>query len=273
VIFVQAEKFWRLFFEVYEALPRQGPGNRACAARALSLCGALPPTPAILDLGCGVGGQTLHLVELTSGSIVAIDNHAASIERFQTILVERGLTERVRALVGDMARPEQPPESFDLIWSEGALYNIGIENALRLCHGLLRPGGRLAFTDAVWRKENPPPEVRASFAADYPAMGRAEAIEALIANHGFEPLGRFTLPDEAWWSDFYTPMQRRLAELRDRYTDDAEALALLDQLAQEPEMHRRYSDYYAYEFFIARRPLNSAGEPLSSYRASTITKF
>jgi hypothetical protein len=26
-----------------------------------------------------------------------------------------------------------------------------------------------------------------------------------------------------------------------------------DQLAQEPEMHRRHSDYYAYEFFVARR--------------------
>ena len=23
--------FWQIFFEVYEALPRQGPGNRACA--------------------------------------------------------------------------------------------------------------------------------------------------------------------------------------------------------------------------------------------------
>lgn len=31
-----------------------------------------------------------------------------------------------------------------------------------------------------------------------------------------------------------------------------EALAVLDQLAQEPEMHRRYSDYYAYEFFVVR---------------------
>ena len=33
----------------------------------------------------------------------------------------------------------------------------------------------------------------------------------------------------------------------------AEALAALNQIAQEPEMHRRYSDYYAYEFFVVRR--------------------
>jgi 2-oxoglutarate dehydrogenase E1 component len=34
---------------------------------------------------------------------------------------------------------------------------------------------------------------------------------------------------------------------------DAEALAVLDQLAQEPEMHRRHFDCYAYEFFVVRK--------------------
>ena len=247
-------RFWEIFFEVYGALPRQGPGNRACAQRALSLCRELPASASIRDLGCGVGGQTLHLAELTSGSITAIDSHAPNIERLRAAVVERGLTDRVRAVVGDMAAPGHPPESFDLIWSEGALYNIGIEHALRTCRGLLRPQGYLAFTDAVWRKENPPAEVKAGFDLDYPAMGWAEDIEAVIAQFGFEQLGRFTLPDEAWWDDFYTPMERRIKELRETYAHDAEALATLDELAQEPELHRRYADYYAYEFFVLRRP-------------------
>lgn len=251
-------RFWEVFFEVYEALPRQGPGNRACAARALGLCRDLPPSPAVLDLGCGAGGQTLHLAELTSGSIVAIDSHASIIERLSATLTERGLSQRVRALVGDMADSEQPPESFDLIWSEGALYNTGIENALRICHGLLRPGGYLAFTVAVCRKEDPPTEVKASFDMDYPTMGWADDVLVAIENHGFELIGHFTLPDEAWWNDFYTPMQRRIEELRGKYANDAEALAVLDQLAQEPEMHRRYTDCYAYEFFVVRRFLNSS---------------
>ena len=47
-------------FEVFEALPRQGPGDRACAERALALCDELPATPRILDLGCGVGAQTMQ---------------------------------------------------------------------------------------------------------------------------------------------------------------------------------------------------------------------
>lgn len=250
-------RFWEIFFEVYESLPRQGPGNRDCAARALHLCRGLPHSPVILDLGCGVGGQTLQLAELTAGSIVAIDSHVPSIERLMATLMARGLSHRVQAHVGDMAHPEQSPECFDLIWSEGALYNIGIGNALRVCHGLLRPGGYLAFTDAVWRKENPPPEVRASFELDYPTMGWADDVVEIIKNNGFELIGRITLPDAAWWDDFYSPMEQRIIELRSNYDNDVEAIAILDQLAQEPEMHRRYSDFYAYEFFVARRPPSS----------------
>jgi len=248
-------RFWELFFEVFESLPRQGPGNRACAAKALGLCRDLPPAPTVIDLGCGVGGQTLQLAELLPGAVItAIDRHAPSVERLQAVVAARGLGQRIRPVVGDMARPGMPPGSVDLIWSEGALYNLGIADALRVCRELLRPGGYLAFTDAVWRKENPPPAVKASFDFDYPTMGTARDDVAAIDAAGFSLVGQFTLPDEAWWDDFYTPMQRRIEALRVQHAADPAALAVLEQLAQDPELHRRYSEYYAYEFFVVRLP-------------------
>ncbi len=243
-----------IFFEVFESLPRQGPGNRACTARALQLCGELPASPVVLDLGCGTGAQTLHLAELTNGSIVALDNHAPSIERLRAIIAERGLDGRIRAEIGDMANPDLPPGSFDLAWSEGAFYNIGIDRALQLCRTLLRPGGCLAFTDAVWLTADPPPEVKEVFDAEYPGMGTAAAVIDSITRAGFSPAGHFTLPDEAWWDDFYTPMLRRIDELERAHTGDAEAIAVLADLRREPEMHRRYSYSYGYEFFVARLP-------------------
>ncbi len=249
-----SSRFESIFLEVFEALPRQGPGSRACAERALGLCAGLPPEPAILDLGCGAGGQTLQLAELTAGSIVAVDRHAPSIAILDRKIAARGLSHRVRAQVGDMADPGLSQESFDLIWSEGAFYNIGIANALRTSFGLLRPGGFLAFTDAVWRVADPPPEVRACFEPDYPTMGRAEDVEAAIRAGGFVHLRRFTLPDEAWWDDFYTPMLKRIEVLRVAYGGDAGALGILDRIAEEPAMHRRHSNSYAYEFFVAQRP-------------------
>lgn len=248
-------RFQRIFFDVYEALPRQGPGNRACAARALELCRDLPASPAIADLGCGVGGQTLLLAELApSATLVAIDRHAPSIARLQATLAGRGLQHRVTAIAGDMAGPELPPGRFDLVWSEGALYNLGLPRALRTCRELLRPGGYLAFTDAVWRKPDPPPSIKAGFEQDYPGMGWLDDDLAAIQASGLELVGHFLLPDEAWWEGFYTPMEARIAALRGTYVGDAEALAILAELAQEPELHRRHSDCYAYAFFVARRP-------------------
>ena len=252
-------RFWKLFFEVFESLPRQGPGNRASAERALALCTELPDSPRILDLGCGVGGQTLQLAELLEhASIMAVDSHAPSIERLRAETRKHGLAHRLSAIVGDMARLELAPESFDLVWSEGALYSIGLEAALRVCYGLLRPGGYLAFTDPVWRTDDPPPAVKAGFEQEYPTMGTLEDDLAAIRQSGFQLVGHFTLPDEAWWDDFYTPMEKQIAALRDQYVRDAEALAILDRLAEEPEMHRRHAGCYAYEFFVARRPAGNS---------------
>lgn len=97
------ERFWSLFFEVYEALPRQGPGNRECAQRALGFCRDLPDQPAILDLGCGTGGQTMHLAELTAGTIVSVDSHAPSIELLKARLERKGLAHRITPTAADMA--------------------------------------------------------------------------------------------------------------------------------------------------------------------------
>lgn len=248
-----SDRAWDLFFEVFEALPRQGPGNRASAAKALAMCRGLGPAPAIIDLGCGVGAQTFHLAELTSGTIDAIDSQAAFVASIQARAAERGLSDRVRARVADMADPGFPPGSFDLAWSEGALYCIGLRKALGVCHGLLRPGGFLVFTDAVWRKSDPPAEVKALFDAECPTMGPVESDLALLRDCGFEVIGHFALPDEAWWDDFYGPMESRIAELRVKYADDAEATGILEQIAAEPAMHRRHADCYGYEFFVARR--------------------
>ena len=246
------ERIEKLFFEVFEPLPRQGPGSRLSAKRALDLCVELPASPAVLDLGCGAGAQTFHLAALTTCTIIAIDNHEPNIERLGAEVIERGLGERICPQVGDIGKAEHKPESFDLIWSEGALYNIGIEEALRLYHSVLKPGGYFAFTEAVWRKESPAPEVRSAF-EDYAGMGSVRDVLAKIEASDFSLVDHFMLPYTDWWDDFYTPMEQRIEELRGKYVGDDEALAALEEIAREPDMHRRHSSEYGYEFFVLRK--------------------
>ncbi|MFV0458484.1 MAG: SAM-dependent methyltransferase [Actinomycetales bacterium] len=242
----------QIFSEVFESLPRQGPGNLASTSRALSLCSDLPPAPRILDLGCGSGAQTMHLAALTSGTILAVDAHQPLVERLENAITEHALAERVTAQIADMASLALPAQSVDLVWSEGALYHLGLDAAVPMCAGWLQPGGYLVFTEAVWRTADPPAQARELF-ADYPGMGRISDVLAVLAAQELLDVGHFDLPAEAWWDDFYTPLEDRVAALRAGHADDPEALEALDQVAREPDLFRRLGEHYGYTFFVAQR--------------------
>ena len=153
-----------------------------------------------------------------------------------------------------MAAPPAAPGSIDLLWCEGAAYFLGIERALRLWQPLLRPGGHLCFTEAVWLRSDPPAEVHAMWATEYPAMTDVAGNLTLIARTGgYTVRGHFTLPDSAWWNDFYTPMEQRIATLRPQYAQDKEATVALDSIAGEIDLHRRFGDCYGYEFFVLQQ--------------------
>ena len=190
-------RFWEVFFEVYESLPRQGPGNRACAEKALGLCsraaaGTCRARPRLRRRRADAPSRRV----LPSALIMAIDSHAPSIERLRADVAERGLAERVRPMVGDMAHPGLPPESFDLIWSEGALYNIGIENALRICHGLLRPAATSPSpTRSGARRTRRPRSRRASTSTIRPWARVSDVLAAIskarfLARRPLHPAGR-----------------------------------------------------------------------------------
>ncbi|MDW7672290.1 MAG: class I SAM-dependent methyltransferase [Bacillota bacterium] len=55
----------------------------------------------------------------------------------------QGIAHRVQGQVADMFRMPFAPESFDLIWSEGAIYIIGFQRGLQEWKALLKPGGAL----------------------------------------------------------------------------------------------------------------------------------
>jgi trans-aconitate methyltransferase len=66
----------RLFFELFDGLPRQRPGDEGSTLRALALVPRVEPGMRVLDLGCGTGSQTRVLARHTGARIVAIDAHA-----------------------------------------------------------------------------------------------------------------------------------------------------------------------------------------------------
>jgi len=248
-----SEKQREVFFRIHSGLSREGPGSRASTERALSLAGELPSGPRILDIGCGPGAQTLHLAELTGGRIDAVDNHEPYIVRLAAAVEAAGLSGRVFPQAGDMHSLPFAPGSFDLLWAEGSIYNIGLERGLSFWRPLLRERGAIAFTEITWLRDDPPGEVLEFWRKAYPAMGTFEQNAAIVEGAGYSLEEHFVLPQNDWWDGFYGPILRKLPQLKRAYRNDEEALAVVEMEEAEIELYRRYASYYGYVFYIARR--------------------
>lgn len=238
-----------LFWEIHQGLPREGPGDKHSTHRAYGLVNDLPPEPIVLDIGCGPGQQTLDLAEICPGKITAIDLHPPFLAELQRRAQAAGLSGRIQTCEASMFELPFADQSFDLIWCEGAAYFMGLEAALKTWKRLLKPKGYLCLTDCCWLQTAPPPEVR-KFWAEYPTMTDIDNSLKEIHRQGYRSIGHFVLPDSAWWEDYYTPMLARIAALKEKYAQAPEALDYLTESEQEAELHRQFSTYYGYVFFV-----------------------
>lgn len=81
------------------------------------------------------------------------------IERFNKNAEKLNLQNRVKGIVGSMDDLSFEKDSLDLIWSEGAIYNIGFERGLKEWRNYLKPGGYLAVSESVWFTDQRPAEI------------------------------------------------------------------------------------------------------------------
>lgn len=238
-------------FRLFEGLPRQGPGSDACTREALRRLPALPASPRVLDLGCGSGRSALVLAEELRTRVVAVDIHQPFLDQLKAAARKRGLKDLIETRCGDMAAPGVPAGSIDLVWSEGALYMLGFEDGLRLWRPLLAPGGCLAVSECSWLCAECPAEAVAFFRGAYPAMAGIEQNLERARAAGFDVIDHFTLPPEAWWDEYYVPLEERMARLAP--DADPELAAVIAETQREIELYRRYSDSYGYVFYLMRR--------------------
>lgn len=243
---------FELFLEVYGTLPRGGPGGDEHTTRALGLVPGATPR-AVLDLGCGPGAHTVCLARaLPDARILALDTLPEMVEETNRRLADAGLAGRARAHVGDMAQPPVEPGSQDLIWCEGAIYFMGVTEALLAWRPLLSTGGTVAFTEAAWLTSAPPAEIRTWWLSEYPAISDRSGVQARIDMAGYRTVGTFALPPSAWWDEYYEPMQARMEALRARLPDDQAAVDVVRSAEVEIDMFQRFSEHYSYVFFVVQ---------------------
>ena len=246
--------FWSHFYEIYEDIPRQGPGDRESTERALHMLPPLTPHQRILDIGCGSGAQTIDLARATAAQIVAIDRHEPFVTKLVKRVADQGLGSRIQAQVGDMNDLALPERSFDVIWCEGAIVIIiGFARGLASWRRLLLPGGHMVVSELCWLRDDPPTEVKAFFDAEGAGVTDMDARRKDIADNGYRLVGDFVLPAVGWWENYYVHLGTTLERFRVAHAGDDEALEVAARSQYEIDLYRRHQEHFGYGFFVMQR--------------------
>lgn len=240
------------FFRLFSGLPRQGPGSDDITREALRRLPRLPESARVIDLGCGPGRQTLVLARELGSPITAVDNHAPFLAELEAEAARRGLRHLVRTRCADFGQLEDPPGSYDLVWSEGAIYHLGWAGGLKRWRSLLAPGGLMALTEATWLTEAPPTEAAAFWREAYPSMGTLAENATTARGAGYQVLDTFTLPASAWWDEYYRPLRQRTVALRAEAATDPALAEAITSATREVDLYERFGDTYGYVFYLLR---------------------
>lgn len=252
----------QFFYEIFDySLPRQGPGNTESTLKALDLLSTIDPRLKkendseinVLDIGCGTGTQTILLAKNLNGKITATDNHQPFLDELERRAKDAGVQDKITVLQKDMKGLSTDDGMYDLIWSEGAIFIVGFREGLTQFKNLLKPGGLMAISDIAWFKTDPPVECTEFFAAECSFMVDTESNLKIAEECGYELIDHFRLPESGWLLDYYAPLEKRLQLLRDKYFDDPEKIVMINTIAKEIEIYRKYSEYYGYDFYLVQK--------------------
>lgn len=242
-----------LICEYFSNFKRQGPGSPEVTLKALSFIESLPPDARIVDIGCGTGGQTMVLAQHITGSITGIDFFPAFIELFNQNAQDLHLQDRVQGEVGNMEDLHFEASSLDLIWSEGAIYNIGFEKGLQYWHQFLKTGGYIAVSEASWFTDHRPLEIEQFWQDAYPDIDTISSKVGQMQRAGYVPIAAFILPENCWTEHYYKPQ----AEIQDvflkKHASHPMVAGFIANERHEALLYEQYKAYYGYVFYIGKK--------------------
>ena len=243
-----------LIVDFYKDAERQGPGSSLETLQALSFMNINKDLKLkIADIGCGSGAQTIPLAQNTNGQITAVDLFPAFLNKLNSKAKELGLQDRIITLEKSMEELPFDNEEFDIIWSEGAIYNIGFENGIKKWKSYLKTDGYLAVSEISWITNSRPKELEEYWNKEYPEIDTASNKIRILEENGYSPVGYFILSQKSWIENFYKPMEKRFPTFLEKNNNSEMARNIVEQHKGEIRIYQKYKDYYSYGFYIAKK--------------------
>ena len=244
---------FNLICEFFSSMERQGPGSLEMTLKALSFIDNLTDKSLIADIGCGTGGQTTTLAQHVQGNITALDLFPDFINILNHNVEKLSLQNKVKGIVGSMGNLPFQNEEFDLIWSEGAIYNIGFERGLKEWRKYLKTGGYIAISESSWFTDERPAEINDFWINAYPEIDTIPNQVTKIHKAGYLPVAAFVFPETCWTEQYYIPKVAAMDIFLNKYAGNKTAEELMASQRYEEELYHKYKKFYGYTFFIAKK--------------------
>jgi SAM-dependent methyltransferase len=244
---------FNLICEYFSKLERQGPGSSEVTIKALNFIDNLTNESRIADIGCGTGGQTMVLAKHAPGHITGIDLFPPFIDLFNFNAGELNLQDRIKGIVGSMDNLTFQNEELDLIWSEGAIYNIGFKRGLNEWRKFLKTGGYVAVSEGSWFTEERPAEIDEFWQDAYPEIDTISNKVAQMQKTGYIPVSTFILPENCWTEHFYAPQVTVQEAFLKKYAGNKTAEEFIASERHEAQLYYKYKEYYGYVFYIGKK--------------------
>jgi SAM-dependent methyltransferase len=242
-----------LIYESHIGLERQGIGSAEMTIKALSFVENLNNSSKVLDLACGTGGQTMVLRQNLTGSIIGMDIYPAFIDVFNDNAKKLNLQNRVKGIVGSMDNLSFPKEEFDLIWSEGAIDNIGFEKGLNHWNGFLKKNGYVAVTCQSLLTYERPAEIEKFWTDVGASIDTTESNISIMQKVGYGFVAAFALPEKCWTDYYFIPREAADKALLEKYPGNETVKAYVEENKVEVELYSKYKQYYGYVFYIGKK--------------------
>lgn len=242
-----------LLVDLHRDGKRQGPGGDDETRLAIKLSGLNAGKGLrIADIGCGTGASSLVLAKELDASVTAVDFLPSFLHDLDIAAECANLGEQIETLAASMDALPFEEQSFDAIWSEGAIYNIGFAKGIKAWRRFLKPDGILAVSELTWLTQERPVELEQHWIQEYPEVDTASAKLAILERNGFSPVGYFALPKRCWLDNYYRPMQTRFAAFLARNDNSEAAAAVVAAEEREIALYERHSALVSYGYYVAR---------------------
>ena len=246
----EQEKYIRALIELHRGLERQGPGDTDYSNYIISQIPELPKNPRIADIGCGAGAGTLFLADKFKSKVRAVDFSREFLEELEDQSKQRGLEHLVEAIECDMGNLNWEPGTIDLLWSEGAAYNITFEGALKAWRPFMASNGIAVVSEMNYFTSEVPEPVKVYMQKAYPAIKTEQENSDIINSSGFKVLVIHRLLSRAWWDNYYEPLRNNIELLRN--SNDSVMQSVISETEEEMKFFEEYDKFYGYSFYIMK---------------------